>query len=87
MNRLNPYHKTQAAALEKAKQERNKKRAARIKESRSKAGRKAKINRNKGYQQLQDELKQSFADAQKILDDEEIAGNYVPGDTTEEEDE
>lgn len=87
MNKLNPYAKTQAAAFEKLKQERNKKRQDRIKAKRSKAGKKDKVTRNKTYHSLQNELKQSFADADKILEDEEIAGNYVPGDTSEEDEE
>jgi len=87
MNKLNPYAKTQAAAFEKLKEERHKKRADRVKAQRSKAGKKDKNSRNKTYQGLQSDLKQAFADADKILEDEEIAGNYMPGDTSEEEEE
>lgn len=56
MNRLNPYHATQAAAFEKAKVDRNKKRADRLKAKRSKAGKKEKLGRNKEYTKLQGEL-------------------------------
>jgi hypothetical protein len=85
MNRLNPFAKTQAAAFEKAKKERNAKRQQKIKEKRSKAGKKSKGKRNTTYQDLQNGLKQSFKDAEKVIEDEEIAGNYVPGETSEEE--
>ena len=87
MNKLNPYAKTQAAAFEKLKEERHKKRADRIKAQRSKAGKKDKSTRNKTYQGLQDDLKKAFADADKILEDEEIAGNYQPGETSSEDEE
>jgi len=85
MNRLNPYEATRKAAFEKAKADRHAKRLDKIKEKRSKAGKKSKLGRNKVYQDLQKDLVKSFADAEKIIRDEEIAGNYVPGDTEEEE--
>lgn len=85
MNRLNPYAAKAAELRQKLEKERNAKRASVLKAKRSKAGRKEKVTRNKTYQSLQGELKQSFADAQHILDEEAKAGNYVPGDTTSEE--
>jgi len=87
MSRLNPYAAKAAELRQKLEKERNAKRASVLKAKRSKAGRKEKQTRTKTYQGLQGELKQSFADAQHILDEEEKAGNYQPGDTTEEEDE
>ena len=85
MNKLNPFAKKKAELVAKLDKERHAKRAAALKAKRSKAGRKEKVGRNKEYEKLQGELEQSFADAEKILRDEEIAGNYVPGDTDEDE--
>merc|ERR1712048_871219 len=86
MLKLNPYAKKAAELRAKAELERHKKRAAAIKAKRSKAGKKDKATRTKSYHQLQAELKQSYADAEKLIADDEKAGNYVPGETTEEED-
>jgi len=85
MNKLNPYAAKAAELRQKLEKERNAKRAANLKAKRSKAGRKEKAARNKTYQTLQGELKQSFKDAEDVIAEEEKAGNYVPGDTTEEE--
>jgi len=87
MNKLNPYAKTQRELFEKLKDERHKKRADRVKASRSKAGKKMKATRNDTYNALQGDLKKAFADAEKILEDEEIAGNYMPGETSSEDEE
>jgi len=87
MLKLNPYAKKAAELRAKAEKERNAKRAAVLKEKRSKAGKKSKLGRNKEYQKLQGELKQSFKDAEDVIEEEEKAGNYVPGDTTEEDEE
>jgi hypothetical protein len=85
MLKLNPYAKKAAELRAKLEKERNAKRAAVLKEKRSKAGKKAKLARNKVYQGLQGELVQSFKDAEDVIAEEEKAGNYVPGDTTEED--
>jgi large subunit ribosomal protein L4e len=87
MNRLNPYAAKAAELRQKLEKERNAKRATVIKEKRSKAGKKAKAGRTKEYQKLQGELKQAFKAAEDIIAEEEKAGNYVPGDTTEEDEE
>merc|ERR1712031_47962 len=63
MLKLNPYAKKAAELRAKLEKERNAKRAAVLKEKRSKAGKKAKLTRNKEYQKLQGELKQAFQDA------------------------
>merc|ERR1719498_1232066 len=83
MLKLNPYAKKAAELRAKLESDRHAKRAAVLKEKRSKAGKKAKASRNKEYHKLQGELKQAFQDAEDILAEEERAGNYVPGDTTE----
>lgn len=85
MNRLNPYAVKAAELRAKAEKDRNAKRKAVLKEKRSKAGKKAKAERTKGYHALQGELKESWKQAEDLIAEEEKAGNYVPGDTTEEE--
>ena len=87
MRRLNPYASKLAELRKKAETDRHAKRAATLKAKRSKAGKKSKVARNNTYAKLQDDLKQSFKDAEKVIEDEEKAGNYVPGETDEEDDE
>jgi large subunit ribosomal protein L4e len=87
LNRLNPFAKKQAEILAKQDQERHAKRAAALKAKKSKAGKKDKAARTKGYQALQDGLKASFKTAEDLIAEEERAGNYVPGETDEEDDE
>lgn len=85
MLRVNPFAK-KAAELDAAREkDRHAKRAAAIKAKRSKAGRKSKAGRNALYQKLQGDLTASYAAAEKILEDEAREGNYVPGDTEEED--
>ena len=86
MNRLNPFAKKQAEILAKLEKERQSKKAAALKKKRSKAGKKEKAARTKGYHALQDGLKKSFQDAEDLIAEEERAGNYVPGESDEEED-
>ena len=85
MNRLNPYAKTQAKTMAKAVADRQNKKEAILKEKRSKAGKLAKAARNKTYHSLQSDLKASFKHAEDVIEEEERAGNYVPGETDEEE--
>jgi large subunit ribosomal protein L4e len=85
LNRLNPFAKKQAEILAKQDKERHAKRAAALKAKKSKAGKKEKAARTKGYQALQDGLKASFKTAEDLIAEEERAGNYVPGETDEED--
>jgi uncharacterized protein YdaU (DUF1376 family) len=85
MNRLNPFAAQAAKLNQQRETERHNARAAAIKAKRSKAGRAEKTGRSKEYQRLQGELEASYAAAQNVLDEEEKAGNYVPGDTSEED--
>lgn len=85
MSRLNPYASKAAALRQKLEKERHAKRAAVLKEKRSKAGKKSKVDRNSTYHKLQEGLGQSYKDAEEILRKEEEEGNYVPGDTSSEE--
>jgi len=87
MGKLNPYAKKAAELRAKLEKERHAKRAAVIKQKRSKAGRKEKAVRTKTYHQLQGELKDAYKAAEDLIAEEDRQGNYVPGDTTEEEDE
>jgi large subunit ribosomal protein L4e len=86
MNRLNPFAKQAAQIVAKREQERAKGRAAALKAKRSKAGRASKHTRTERYQGLQSDLQAAYQAAQDILDEETRAGNYQPGDTSEEED-
>lgn len=52
MNRLNPYASKAAELRTKAEKERHAKRAALLKQKRSKAGRKEKAGRSKAYHTL-----------------------------------
>jgi len=85
MNKLNPFDKERRAILKKREDERHAARKATLKAKRSKSGRKEKAARTKTYHALQGELTASFKAAQDILDAEEKAGNYVPGDTSEDD--
>ena len=86
MQKLNPFAKKQAELVAKLESDRKAKRAAVLKAKRSKDGKKAKATRTKGYHALQEGLKASFKAAEDLIAEEERQGNYVPGDTDEEED-
>lgn len=85
MNKLNPFAKKKAelvaAAAKKANADRKKTLAAK----RSKSAKKDKLARNKKWTDLQTGLKASFKAAEDKLEEEARAGNYVPGDSEEED--
>jgi len=85
MKKLNPYAVKAAELRAKAEKDRHAKRAEVLKKKRSAAGKKAKLARNQKYQQLQGELKKAYKDAEDLIEEEERAGNYMPGDTSSEE--
>jgi len=87
MNKLNPFAKKKAEILAKLDKERAAKKAKTIKDKRSKAGKAAKAKRTATWTELQDGLKASFKHAEEVIEEEERQGNYVPGDTDEEDDE
>ena len=87
MLKLNPFAKKKAELVAKLDKERHAKRAAALKAKRSKAGKKDKAKRTATWKGLQDGLKKSFKDAEDVIAEEERQGNYVPGDTEEEDDE
>jgi len=86
-NRLNPFAATQRKNAAAAEQKRHAARAAAVKAKRSKAGRASKKTRTETYNALQAGLTASFRHAEEVIEAEDRQGNYVPGDTTEEEDE
>jgi len=85
MNRLNPFAKKKAEILAKAEASRHAVKQKALKAKKSKAERDSKTKRTATFTGLQDGLKNSFKQAQDIIDEEEKAGNYVPGETEEEE--
>jgi large subunit ribosomal protein L4e len=85
MNRLNPFAKQADALNLKRETERHNGRAAAIKAKRSKAGKASKALRTAEFNRLAGEQEKAYAAAQQMLDEEEKAGNYMPGDTSEEE--
>jgi len=85
MLKLNPFAKKKAEILAKAEKERQAAKAKALKAKKSKDQRKAKAKRTATYNGLQDGLKASFKAAEDIIAEEEKAGNYVPGETDEEE--
>jgi len=87
MNKLNPFAKKKAEILAKLDKERASKKVANLKAKRSKAGKASKNKRTETWKGLQDGLKASFKVAEELIEEEERQGNYVPGDTEEEDDE
>jgi large subunit ribosomal protein L4e len=86
MNRLNPFAAQAREILSKTEAARQKGRAAALKAKRSKAGRADRVKRTQRYQGLQQDLQTSYQNAEDLIAEEERAGNYQPGDTSEEED-
>lgn len=84
---MNPFAKKKAeliaAAAKKANDNSKKALAAKRK---NKDEKKAKKARNAKWNDLQTGLKASFKAAEDKLEEEARAGNYVPGDTSEEDD-
>jgi len=87
MNRLNPFAAKAAEIVKKADADRHAKRAAAIKEKRSKAGKKAKAVRTERFNGLQTNLKDAYKAAEDLIAEEDKAGNYQPGDSEDEDDE
>ena len=85
MNRLNPFAKKRAELIAKTEATRHTARVAAAKAKITKAQRQAKSKRNATYRDLQDKLKASYQAAQDLLDAEDKAGNYVPGETSEDD--
>ena len=85
MNRLNPFAKKRAELIAKTEATRHTARVAAAKAKKTKAQRQAKSKRNATYTDLQNKLKASYQAAQDLLDAEDKAGNYVPGETSEDD--
>jgi len=87
MSRLNPFAVKANALVQEAAKKRNTDRKKLLGAKRGKTGgNKAKAERTARFVGLQDGLKASFKVAQDMLDEEERQGNYVPGETSSEED-
>jgi len=87
MNRLNPFAAKKVEILAKLEASRQAKKAANLKAKRSKAGKKGKLMRTTKYEELQTGLRSSFKDAEAIIEADERAGNYQPGDSDDEDEE
>jgi len=85
MLRLNPYATKQRELIAKREADRHAKKAAAIKAKRAKAGKLAKNKRTALYHDLQGGMAAAFKAAEDVIAEEEKQGNYVPGDTDEEE--
>uniref|UniRef100_A0A7S3CHR3 Large ribosomal subunit protein uL4 C-terminal domain-containing protein n=1 Tax=Strombidium rassoulzadegani TaxID=1082188 RepID=A0A7S3CHR3_9SPIT len=85
MTKLNPFAKKRAEQLAKIEADRQKKRAAALKAKKTKDEKKSRAKRNQTYVALQDGLKASFKAAEDLIEEEDRQGNYVPGETEEEE--
>jgi large subunit ribosomal protein L4e len=85
MRRLNPFHAEQRRIVAQQEADRHARRAAALKEKRSKAGRAAKHARNVRWQGLQSSLDAAYQAAEDLIAAEEKAGAYVPGETDEED--
>jgi len=86
-NRINPFAAQQKIILAKQQADRHTARVAAAKAKKTAAEKAGFKTRTERYQGLQQGLKDSFKAADDIIAEEERQGNYVPGDTTEEEDE
>lgn len=85
MLRLNPYAKEAAKTLKAQEDKRKVARQALLKAKKTKADRAAKHKRTERYQKLQTGLKESYKAAEDKIEQEDKEGNYVPGDTDEED--
>jgi len=85
MNRLNPFAAQQRQTLAKIEKERQAARAATLKAKRGKQGKADKAKRTERFNGLQTNLKSAYKAAEDLIEEEERAGNYQPGDTSEEE--
>jgi len=85
MDRLNPFAAEQRKQLAKLQADRQAKRAAVIKEKRSKKGRADKAKRTSRHYALQTDLKDAYQAAEDLIEEDDRAGNYQPGDTSEED--
>ena len=87
MQKINPYSKTMRELEQKAQEARVTARQKALAKKKSKAGRKEKAKRTDRFNKLARGLENSFADAQKILEDEIKAGLYKLEEDEEDEDE
>jgi len=87
MNKVNPFAGQQRKLMQAQEEKRKVARKAAIKAKQSKAERHKKAKRTKLDQERHAGLVKSFKDAEDFIAEEERQGNYMPGDTEEEDDE
>ena len=85
MRRLNPFAAKASEIMQKGDADRHVKRAAAVKAKRSKAGKVSKHARTAAYHALQGDLQLAYKSAETLIAEEEKAGNYMPGDTSEDD--
>jgi len=86
-NRLNPFAAKQRELVAAAEAKRHTARQALLKAKRTKAQRAGKKTRTARFNALDQGLKDSFQHAEDIIEAEDKEGNYVPGETDEEDEE
>merc|ERR1712127_742070 len=84
-NRLNPFAKKQRELVAAAEAKRHTARQAALKAKRTKAQRAGKKERTARFNALDQGLKDSFKAAEDLIEEEDRQGNYVPGETSEDE--
>jgi len=84
-NRLNPFAKKQRELVAAAEATRHTARQAALKAKRTKAQRAGKKERTARFNALDQGLKDSFKAAEDLIEEEDRQGNYVPGDTSEDD--
>jgi hypothetical protein len=88
MGRLNPFAAKANELIQAAAKKRAADRKKTLAAKRGKAGgNKARLARGKKFAGLQEGLLASYCRAEALIAREEKEGNYVPGDTSEEDDE
>ena len=84
-NRLNPFAAKQRELVAAAEAKRHTARQAALKAKRTKAQRAGKKERTARFNALDQGLKDSFKAAEDLIEEEDRQGNYVPGDTSEDD--
>jgi len=82
---LNPFAKQQRELVAAQEAKRQAARTAALKAKKTKAEKAGKKARTARFNDLQKGLKESYTAAEDLIAEEEKQGNYVPGDTSEED--
>jgi phage I-like protein len=84
-NRLNPFAAKQRELVAATEAKRHTARQALLKAKRTKAQKEGKKTRTARFNGLEQGLKDSFKHAEDIIEEEDRQGNYVPGETSEDD--